>query len=358
MKGLVLALCLLLLLPRSVCAAALPEEALEAVDGRAADIAAGMERFDAAEFFDGVLELLRSLRPELAEELRAAVKTAVLLLLIVLLMSLAGSLFEGAGGERYDITALVGALAMSAVVLRDISGLMQSSLRLLTELESFTTALFPVLSAAVAATGAVSAASLHQVATVWLATVLMRFLSAILLPLLTAYMTLVTVSAALPENSLAALAEALRKGTTWLLGALLSAFTAYLSAAHVISGSADAMALRVTRTALSGVIPVVGSVLSGAAETVLAGAGLVKNAVGIVGLLGVLSLTLLPFLTLLLQYLACRAAGIAAAAAEGGGLAAYLTQLGGAFALLMGMVGAAALLLLISIFASVAAVMP
>lgn len=349
---------LLLFLPQGVLAAALPEEALDIADGKTADIVEKMERFDASEFFSGVAELLRSLRPDLAETLREAARTAVLLLLIVLLLSLAGSLFQGADGERFDVTALVGALLMSTVVLRDISGLMQSSLQLLTELESFMNALFPVLSAAVAATGAVNAASIHQVATVWLATVFVRGLSSFLIPLLTAYIALVTASAALPGDTLGALAEGLKKGVTWLLGAVVSLFTAYLSAAHVLSGSADAMALRLTRAALTGVVPVVGNVLSGTAETVLAGAGLVKNAVGIVGLLGVLSMTLLPFLRLLIQYLACRAAALAAAAAEGGKLSLFLMRLGGAFGLLLGMVGVAALLLLIAIFASVAVVMP
>ena len=348
----------LLLAPQGAYAVELPREALDIAGSDAARIAERMERFDGAEFFAGVLELLRSLRPELAEQLRAAAKTAMLLLLIVLLLALAQSLFDGAGGARFDVTALVGALAMSAIVLRDLSGLTRTAEELLTELESFAAALFPVLSAAVAATGAVNAASLHQVVTVWLATVFMQLLSAVLMPLLTVYIALVTVSAALPKNSLAVLAEGLKRGVTWLLGAALSLFTAYLSAAHVISGSADALALRMTRSALAGMIPVVGGILSGTAETVLAGAGLVKNAVGIVGLLGVLSMTLLPFLSLLLQYLACRAAALAASAAEGGRLSEYLQQLGGAFGLLLGMVGVASLLLLIAIFASVAVVMP
>lgn len=358
MKGwLGLALCLLLL-PQAAFAAALPEEATALLDSETARIAEEMERFDAAEFFDGVLRILRSLRPELMEQLRAAAKTAVLLVLIVLLLALAGSVISAAGDARFDVTALVGALAMSAVVLRPLGGSMTAARELLTELQSFSSALFPVLSAAVAATGAVNAASLHQVATVWMVTVFMQFLSAVLLPLLTGYIVLITASAALPGNSLGALAEGVKKGVSWLLGAALGLFTAYLSAAHVISGSADALALRVTKATLSGAVPVVGGVLSGAAETLLAGAGLVKNAVGIVGLLGVLSMTLLPFLSLLMQYLACRAAALAAAAAEGGRLADFLGQLGGAFGLLLGMVGVASLLLLIAIFASVAAVLP
>ena len=357
-KRILLCCLLLLLLPSGVFAAELPEDVADFADGRTMRIVSGMERWDAAEFLEGVVEILRSLRPELAEQLRSAAKSGMLLLIIVLLASLAGGIFEGVGEGRLDPTVLAAVLAMSGIALRDLGGLMQSAVHTLTELESFSKALFPVLSAAMAATGAIGAASVHQVVTVWLTSVLIWMISTFLLPFLTVYIVLAAVAAALPGNSLDALAEGIKKAVSWILTASVSAFTAYLSAAHVISGSADALTLRLTRATLSGAIPVVGSILSGTAETVLAGAGILKNAVGIVGLLGVLSLALLPFLSLLLQYLVCRVAAIAAAAADGGRLSGYLGQLSGAFGLLLAMVGVSALLVLVSVFACVAVVMP
>ncbi len=357
-EGICLFLIILLLLPQRVFAAELPAEIAEAADGRTARIVRGMESWDAAGFFGGVLEILQSLRPELEQQLRNSVKSGVMLLLIVLLASLSSSVLEGVGGERFDPTNLTAVLCMSGIALKDLGGLMQTAVASMSELEAFSKALFPVLATAMAATGAVSAAAVHQVVTVWLCSLMIWFISSFLLPFLTVYIALAAVSAALPGNHLSALGEGIKKAVSRILTVSVSAFTAYLSAAHVISGSTDAMTLRMTRATLSGAIPVVGSILSGTAETVLAGAGLMKNAVGIVGLLGVISLVLLPFLSLLLQYLVCRVAAVAAAAADGGVLSNYLGQLGGAFGLLLAMGGVAALLVLISVFASVAVVMP
>ena len=357
-KVVCLFLLILLLLPQEVFAAELPKEVLEIADRRTERIVHEMESWDAADFFDGVFEILRTLRPELERQLRTSVKSAVLLLLVVLLASLSSSVMEGVGGDRFDPTSLAAVFCMSGIALKDLSGLMQTAVKTMSELEAFSKALFPVLAAAMAATGAVSAASVHQVVTVWLCSMLIWVISTLLFPFLTVYVALAAVSAALPGNSLSALAEGIKKAVSWVLTASVSAFTAYLSAAHVISGSADALTLRMTRATLSGAIPVVGSILSGTAETVLAGAGIMKNAVGIVGLLGVISLAMLPFLSLLLQYLACRVAAVAAAAADGGRLSGYLGQLSGAFGLLLAMVGVAALFVLISVFASVAVVMP
>jgi stage III sporulation protein AE len=58
-------------------------------------------------------------------------------------------------------------------------------------------------------------------------------------------------------------------------------------------------------------VPVVGSILSDASEAVLVSAGLMKNAVGIYGLLVVIALWIGPFLQIGIQYLMLKAtAGI------------------------------------------------
>ncbi len=62
-------------------------------------------------------------------------------------------------------------------------------------------------------------------------------------------------------------------------------FTGYLTLSGAVSTSADALTVQATRSAV-GAMPVVGRILSDAAGSVLAGAGVVKNAIGVFGLLG------------------------------------------------------------------------
>lgn len=58
---------------------------------------------------------------------------------------------------------------------------------------------------------------------------------------------------------------------------------------------ADALAARVTKTAVSAALPVVGSILSDAASTLAAAAGTLKATIGIFGLLAVAAICLPPF---------------------------------------------------------------
>ena len=167
-----------------------------------------------------------------------------------------------------------------------------------------------------------------------------------------------TAAACLPEGRLDAVAEGLKKVVTWILTTALLLFTVYLSVVRIVSDSADGATVKVAKAAISGVVPVVGGILSEVSETVMAGAGMLKNTIGIFGMLAVLAACAYPFLQLGVQYLLYKLSAFLAAAVGPPGLSKLIGGLGGAFGLVLGMTGAAALLLLVSILASVGAVMP
>mgnify|MGYP001722399857 CR=1 FL=1 len=152
----------------------------------------------------------------------------------------------------------------------------------------------------------------------------------------------------LPAGQEARISTAIRKGTVWLLTGALALFTLYLTVSGAAAGSADTVTARLARSAV-GVLPVVGSILADAADSVLAGAGAVKNTVGAAGLLAVLAVCLLPLMRLGVQYLVYKAAAFLAGILGAEQLTGLIDALGGAFGLIFGMTGACGLLLLISI---------
>ena len=90
----------------------------------------------------------------------------------------------------------------------------------------------------------------------------------------------------------------------------------------------------------------------------LAGAGVLKGTVGVVGMLVVLAICLTPFLQLALHYLAYKLAAALAGTVDHSRLGALMDSIGGAFGLLLGMTGSCALMLLLSIVSAVSAVAP
>ena len=138
-----------------------------------------------------------------------------------------------------------------------------------------------------------------------------------------------------------------------MLTILLLTYVGYLTVSGVVAGTADAVAVKAARFTVSSMVPVVGGILSDAAETVLAGAGVLKNAVGVFGMLTILSICLVPFLRLGVHYLAYKLTGALAATVADGRVAGLIDQIGSAFGLVLGMTGASALLLLVSMVSAV-----
>ena len=166
-----------------------------------------------------------------------------------------------------------------------------------------------------------------------------------------------TADAMLPRHGLGTVAKAASRVVTWLLTGSLVLFTGYLTLSGAVSTSADALTVQVTRSAV-GAMPVVGRILSDAAGSVLAGAGVVKNAIGVFGLLGVLAACLGPFVRLGVQYLLYKLTAFLAGMTAAPELAKLIDALGGVFSLMLGMTGSCALLLLISISSAILVVTP
>ena len=86
---------------------------------------------------------------------------------------------------------------------------------------------------------------------------------------------------------------------------------------------------------------------------VLAGAGVLKNTVGVFGMLVVIGICLVPFLQLGFHSLTYKVSSALSASLSGSRVAALIDQIGGAFGLILGMTGSCALLLMISMVSAV-----
>ena len=223
-------------------------------------------------------------------------------------------------------------------------------------LDVFAKALLPTLAAAVAAGGGYVTAGAQQVATVFFTNLLISVIRKVLLPLLYGCIAAAAADAMAPGHSLKKIGTGIRKGVSWALTALLLAFTGFLTVSGAASGAADALTVQLTRSAIATAVPVVGSILSDATGAVLAGAGMLKSAVGVFGLLAVLAICLTPFVTMAVQYLLYKLAAFLAGTVTEEPLAELIDALGSAFGLMLGMTGSCALALLISIISSVSVV--
>lgn len=253
--------------------AELPREVRDALPAAAEEITEELE--DPASLSEGLSRLWDRALGYVEEAVRQSIGGGVVLLAAAVLCALTEECMDAAGGKVHFVP-MAGALAITLAAAGSVKTMMGLGQETVEELNTFSKALLPTLSAAVAASGGIVSASVRQVATIFFVDLLLSLIRGLLLPLVYFY-------------------------------------------------------------------------VADAADSVLAGAGAVKNTVGAAGLLAVLAVCLLPLVRLGVQYLVYKAAAFLAGILGAEQLTGLIDALGGAFGLIFGMTGACGLLLLISI---------
>lgn len=311
------------------------------VTGEAAEV---MPR-DTASFGDGLWELFQNTLGDLRPGLKEAAGMCLRIAAIVLLCALV-STFPGAKSAPLDLTSCT---FISLTFLSSANAMIRLASATLQDLSGYSKLLLPVLASALAAQGKVSASSALYVGTVAFNSLLSTLAEWLLLPLIYMFLALSVANGALAQPLLKKMAGFVKWVLVWILKILLYVFTGYIGITGVVSGSTDAAALKAAKIAISGVVPVVGGILSDASEAVLVSAGLVKNSVGIYGCLAVCAMVLGPFLRIGAHYLMLNITGGLCQIIGGSRQSGLIEDFSATMGLILAITGAMGLMLLISV---------
>lgn len=287
-----------------------------------------------------VKHAIAAVKPELAETAGICLGVVGILLLTTLLHAFPG--------ESQSVAAMVGTVAVAGILLNPMHTLIRMGVETARQLSDYGKLLLPVMTAAMAAQGSgITSAALYTGTAVFDAA-LMQFLTYVVVPGLYGYLALAVASCALGDGALKKVQDFVKWLLTWGLKAVLYLFSGYMAITRVISGTADAAAVKAAKLAISGVVPVVGGMLSDASEAVLAGAGTVKGAVGLYGLLALLAIWIEPFLKIGIPYWMLKLTAALCGSFGPKQSTDFLQDFASAMGLLLAMVGTMCLLLLIS----------
>ncbi len=165
---------------------------------------------------------------------------------------------------------------------------------------SFFMALVPLLLALIAASGGlVSAAFFHPVL-LFLMNTSGLFIGNFVLPLLFLAAILSIVSTLTDHYKVTQLADMLRNWSIALLGIFMTVFLAVISVQGASTAVADGITIRTAKFVTGNFIPVVGRMFTDAADTVISASVLLKNTVGIAGVVILLLITAFPALKILM----------------------------------------------------------
>lgn len=164
---------------------------------------------------------------------------------------------------------------------------------------SFSMALTPLLLALIAASGGlVSAAFFHPVL-LFLMNTSGLLIGKVVLPLLFLATILSIVSTLSQHYKVTQLASLIRNWSIGLLGIFMTVFLGVISVQGASSAVADGITIRTAKFVTGNFIPVVGRMFTDAADTVISASVLLKNTVGIAGVVILLLIVTFPALKIL-----------------------------------------------------------
>ena len=291
---------------------------------------------------------------ELHKSWTAGVTSFAKVAVIALLCGVAEGMSSASGvGKDLPVVSMAGILAVASAVLFDLNGLMMLCRETLESISVFSKAMIPVMTAAVSMSGAPARAAAMQGVTMLALDLMIRMITGVLMPSVCIYLSIMTINHALGQNILQKVGEFILWFVRTILKASLTLFVSYLTISGVFSGSADGIALKTAKAALSGTIPVVGGVISDATESLLAGAAAIRSLTGVFGVLCIVAICLVPFFKMGVNYLLFKGGAAILSIFCSKEMTAYLSALSDSFGMLLGMLGTCAAILFFEIVFSV-----
>ena len=255
-------------------------------------------------------------------------------------------------GKVRGMIEICAACTAAALLTGGMDSLVAQTSNAVYRLSDYSKAALPTVYTAAAVSGSVSSAAVGYAQAVLALDVMMSLSQKAVIPLIYATVSLTLADVVFPNPILTALGKITKWAAKTLLTAATLAFTAMLGMSSLISTKFDAAAIKTTRTVISGVLPVVGGMLSDASSAVLAASSAVLSCMGAFGLIAVCAMCAGPFTVLTIKTMLFKVVAAVAESVQSSRLQQLFIGIDSAVGLLMGLLGANTVMLFLSIAAA------
>ena len=165
-------------------------------------------------------------------------------------------------------------------------------------LVGFMDCLIPILMTLVLTTGSIASASMLQPILLFIITFIGNFINSFILPLILVSTALGIVSKISERVQVDRLSKFFKSSVVWILGVILTLFVGLVSLEGTLSSNVDGITAKTTKAAVSSFIPVVGKILGDAVDAVIGCSSILKNALGIIGVVVIIGICIAPIIKL------------------------------------------------------------
>lgn len=208
-----------------------------------------------------------------------------------------------------DITGYICFLMVAAIMVQDLTRHIALSKASITAMSRAMQSLFPLLLSLLAAIGGTASAAFFQPAVVAAGGFMTALVGNVTFPCVTSQAVLIMLNHVSDSVRVSKLAALFRQVGIWTLGISFTVFIGVTMVQGVSAATVDGMALRAAKYTIDNFVPIVGGMFSDTVDTLLGCSLLIKNALGVTGLILLVGICLNPMLQTLLSVFVYRLCG-------------------------------------------------
>lgn len=243
--------------------------------------------------------IIKTIANMVGKEVIDCIKVLGSIVVIIVIHSILRSISEGLENKSISqITYYVQYILIVTLVMTNFADILSMVRTSIDNLVGFMNSLIPLLITLMLTTGNIASAGIIEPIILFIITFIGNFISKVLIPFVLISNVLGIVSKVSSRVQVDKLAKFFNSSVVWILGIVLTLFVGILSVEGSLSSTVDGITAKTAKAAVSNFIPVVGKILGDAVDTVIGCSNVLKNAVGIVGVIVIICICVGPIIKL------------------------------------------------------------
>lgn len=286
----------------------------------------------------------------IGKEIISGITALVSILVIIVIHSILKTISEGLENKGVSqITYYVEYILIVTLIMTNFTSIIEVVRQTIQNLLGFMNSLTPILITLMITTGNITTANVIQPVILFLISFIGNGILTVILPLLLVSTVLGIVSNISDKIQINKLSKYFKSSIVWILGIALTIFVGALSIEGTLTSSVDGLTAKTAKAAVSNFIPVVGKILGDAVDTVIGCSAVLKNAVGLVGIIIIIGICILPIIRLSILTISYYLATAICEVIADEKIVKLLEQMAGSFKILLAILFATSTMLLIGV---------
>lgn len=220
---------------------------------------------------------------------------------VSILCSILKNIQSSFGGNVSEIAFYVCYLFIIILIIASYTDIVSLCKDTITKLNDFMNMLIPLVLCLLVANGSIVSVSILQPILLVMTSTINVIVANVILPIIF-ISTMMNLIGNISENiKVSKIPKLLQKTCLWCLEFILIIFIGILSIEGTLGANVDGVTAKAAKSIVSTVIPVVGKALSDATDSILGATLITRNAVGIVGMIAIISIVLNPLISALIM---------------------------------------------------------